>query len=151
MNIVIEPLSDEAAACIAGWHYDPPFDFYDFAAEPDDLAELLDPARRGDRYFGAFDEAGELIGFFYLAKRESEVEIGLGLRPDVTGRGLGAAYLENGLEFARSRFGLDRFRLSVATFNERAIKVYERAGFRRVRTETRHLALGDFEFLEMER
>jgi ribosomal-protein-alanine N-acetyltransferase len=151
VTIDIEPLTNQAATEIAGWHYEPPYDFYDFAAEPDDLAELLDPTRRGDRYYGAFDESGALVGFFYFAFHDDEVEVGLGLRPDLTGRGLGAEYLDAGLEFAQRRFELTHFRLYVATFNERAIRVYERAGFRRVRTATRHLALGDFEFLELER
>jgi [ribosomal protein S18]-alanine N-acetyltransferase len=42
---------------------------------------------------------------------------------------LGLAYLQAGLAFATQRFTPRRFRLSVATFNERAIRVYERAGF----------------------
>jgi len=151
VNIRIELLTDQTAAELAAWHYEPPYDFYDFEAEPDDLAQLLDPARRGDRYYGAFDESGELVGFFYFVVRAEEIEVGLGLRPDLTGRGLGAEYLDAGLELARRQFGLARFRLYVATFNERAIRVYERAGFRAVRTATRRLALGEFEFLEMER
>ena len=151
MKIEIRPITDEDARELAGWRYEPPYDFYDGDAEPDDLAALLDPERRGDRYYCAFDESEDLVGFFYFVVRGDEVEVGLGLRPDLTGRGLGAEYLERGLEFAERHFGLTRFRLYVATFNERAIKVYERAGFRPVRTATRHLALGDFEFLELER
>ena len=103
---------------------------------------------------GAFFEGilmHPLVGFFYFVVRAEEIEVGLGLRPDLTGRGLGAEYLDAGLELARRQFGLARFRLYVATFNERAIRVYERAGFRAVRTATRRLALGEFEFLEMER
>ena len=81
MKLDIRPLTDQAANAIAAWRHEPPYDFYDFAAEPDDLAELLDPARRGDRYFGAFAETGELIGFFYFTVRDDEVEVGLGPRP----------------------------------------------------------------------
>jgi ribosomal-protein-alanine N-acetyltransferase len=149
MQLDIRPLTDADAREVARWHYEPPYDFYDFEAEPDDLAELLDPARSG--YYAAFDDALELVGFFHFRVRADEVEVGLGLRPDLTGRGLGGEYLATGLDFATRRFGLDRFRLYVATFNERAIKVYERAGFRPVRTETRQLALGEWEFFEMER
>jgi hypothetical protein len=47
------------------------------------------------------------------------VDVGLGLRPDLTGRALGLGFMLAGLEFARRRFAPDGFRLSVAAFNER--------------------------------
>jgi [ribosomal protein S18]-alanine N-acetyltransferase len=45
---VFRPMNDENAREISGWSYDPPYDFYDAASDPDDLAELLDPKRRGE-------------------------------------------------------------------------------------------------------
>jgi [ribosomal protein S18]-alanine N-acetyltransferase len=47
------------------------------------------------------------------------MNVGLGLTPHLTGRGLGLTFLLAGLEFARRRFAPDSLRLSVATFNER--------------------------------
>ena len=48
-------MTDEEAQEIAGWRYDPPYDFYGWVSDPDDLAELLDACRRGDDYFSASD------------------------------------------------------------------------------------------------
>ena len=136
---------------IALWHYPEPFSFYDASADVNDLAELLDPALRGDGYVSVEDETGELAGFFqFKEQRREAVEIGLGLRPDRTGRGLGAGFLEAGLRYARSRFGSARFVLAVATFNQRAITVYERAGFSAVRTYMHATNGGEWEFVEME-
>ena len=98
------------------------------------------------------DDAGELVGHFSFKPKEHRVlEIGLGLRPDLTGRGLGASFLTAGLEFARDRFAPQRFVLSVATFNERAIKVYERAGFARGRVYMHWTGGEEWEFIEMSR
>jgi ribosomal-protein-alanine N-acetyltransferase len=71
------------------------------------------------------------------------------LRPDLTGRGLGLEFLAAALQFGRRRFAPAGFRLAVATFNERAIRVYERAGFRRVEVFTHHTNGGDYPFLLM--
>ena len=144
-------MSQAEANAIAAWCYDPPYDFYDATSDSGDLAELLDPQRREGAYFSAFDEGGTLVGFFQFERRGRCVEVGLGLRPELTGKGLGLGYMLAGLEFARRRFDPEGFRLSVATFNERAIRVYERAGFRRVEVFTHHTNGGDYPFLLMTR
>jgi ribosomal-protein-alanine N-acetyltransferase len=146
-----EQLSQEDAEAIAEWHYPEPYSFYDWTADPGDLRELLDPALRGEAYWAVRDEANELIGYFSFKPKGSTVEIGLGLRPDLTGRGLGGSFLAAGLEFARARFSAERFTLAVATFNERAIKVYERAGFSRERIYMHSTNGGEWEFVEMSR
>ena len=56
-------------------------------------------------------------------------EIGLGLRPDLTGRGLGECFVRACLRFASAALGAQSYTLAVAAFNRRAITVYERAGF----------------------
>jgi ribosomal-protein-alanine N-acetyltransferase len=142
-------MSDEEATRISGWHYEPPYDFYDATSDPDDLAELLDPKRRKDAYYSVFDGGGDLVGFFQFEREGTTVDIGLGMRPDLTGRGLGARSLLAGL--AREHFSPERFTLSVATFNERAIQVYERAGFQRNTVYTHHTNGGEHLFLSMAR
>jgi ribosomal-protein-alanine N-acetyltransferase len=145
-------MSQADAVAISRWRYPEPYAFYDWDADPDDLVELLDPARRGDAYSAVEDASGELVGFFSCKPREpGAVEIGLGLRPDLTGRGLGAAFLEAGLGHARARFEPAEFLLAVATFNRRAITVYARAGFVPVRTYLHATNGGEWEFLEMRR
>jgi ribosomal-protein-alanine N-acetyltransferase len=106
---------------------------------------------RGDRYFSARDAAGELIGYFGLGYSDGVAGIGVGLRPDLTGRGLGLSFLEQGIAFAIARYSPERFRLFVAAFNKRAITVYERAGFVRTRTFDHETDGGVFRFVEMER
>jgi [ribosomal protein S18]-alanine N-acetyltransferase len=144
-------MNDEEAHEISRWHYEPPYDFYDSTSDPDDLAELLDPARREGSYFSAFDAEGSLVGFFQFEREGETVDVGLGMRPDLTGRGLGLEYVLAGLEFARERFSPGRFTLAVATFNERAIEVYERAGFLRGAVYTHYTSGADYLFLAMAR
>jgi ribosomal-protein-alanine N-acetyltransferase len=146
-----EPMSQRRARAVAPWRYDPPYDFYDWLADLDDLAELLDPAQRKGRYFAVLDDPGHLVGFFAFRRDGDAVEIGLGLRPDLTGRGFGLSFLLAGLEFARDRYAPARFRLAVAAFNRRAIRVYERAGFHQGERFAHWTNGGEHEFLRMER
>ena len=128
------------------------------ASDPEGLEELVgSPERRRGYYavrsggalvgFFCFGPGGQLPSFDYAA--DGSLDIGLGLRPDLTGRGLGLEFVLAGLEFGRRHFAPAGFRLSVAAFNERAIQVYERAGFRRVEVFTRNTNGGEIPFLVM--
>jgi ribosomal-protein-alanine N-acetyltransferase len=56
----------------------------------------------------------------------------LGIKPNLCGRGSGLDFLNHGLGFARNELSAKGVRLTVAAFNERAIKVYKNAGFQKV-------------------
>jgi [ribosomal protein S18]-alanine N-acetyltransferase len=132
MPYAIRPMRESDARAIAEWRYPGVYAFYDADQDPDDLAELLDPAGWGREYFAADDDAGRLAGFFVFKSVGEAVDVGLGLRPDLVGAGLGLAFLQTGLRFATEALGARAFELRVAAFNRRAITVYERAGFGQV-------------------
>lgn len=138
----VEQASPEALTAIEGWEYEPPYGFYDGRNEP---------VRNPERYFSAHDEAGQLAGFYYYEFADRLLTYGLGMRPDLTGRGHGLEFVRAGLEFGRERFHPERIVLAVAAFNERAIRVYDRAGFaetgRHVRT---FIEFGAVDFVDME-
>ena len=144
-------MSEGDARTIAGWHYQEPYTFYDMDQDADDLAELLDPRSWTETYYAVVDEPGELVGFFAFKRDGDIVDLGLGLRPDLTGRGIGLPFLLAGLDFARAAFSPTTFRLAVATFNTRAIRVYERAGFERGKVYMHHTNGGEYEFMDMMR
>jgi RimJ/RimL family protein N-acetyltransferase len=139
--VKIEQASDSDLAAIAEWRYEAPYEFYNGDQEP---------VKNPERYFIARDE-GVPIGFYYFEPKDDALEYGLGLRPDLTGRGLGLEFFREGLEFGRERYLPGRVRLFVAAFNERAIKVYERAGFRETGRHMRTFThWGEVEFVNME-
>ncbi|MCY0876511.1 MAG: GNAT family N-acetyltransferase, partial [Firmicutes bacterium] len=57
------------------------------------------------------------------------VDFGIGMRPDLTGQGLGTEFLAHVLGQIVSDYLCADIRLTVAAFNNRAIRLYERFGF----------------------
>jgi [ribosomal protein S18]-alanine N-acetyltransferase len=132
-DFMVRPMTAADARAVAAWQYPGDYSFYDADADAGDLAELLDPAEWGRRYFAADEVARhELAGFLVVKLSGRVAEIGLGLRPDLTGLGLGGSFVGACLRFAAEVLGAESYTLAVAAFNRRAITVYERAGFRNV-------------------
>ena len=141
MELRIEEASRSTLEAMATWRYPAPYDFYDGDAEP-----VLNP----ERFFGAWDTAGELVGFYYFEPKPPDLDYGLGLRPDLTGQGHGLDFFRAGLAFAHERYRPAQVILHVAAFNERARRVYERGGFHVVSSHVRSFEkFGDVVFLTM--
>ena len=159
MQITFSAMTEEAARAVAAWQYEGIYAFYNF--DPRDqqhaIREMLDGS-----YYAATDEQGELVGYFcfgapaqvpgghlYGLYTDDALDIGLGMRPDLTGKGLGREFLIAGLDFAQRRFAPATFRLAVAAFNQRAIRLYEKVGFQAVATFVSPTRNGEASFLLM--
>ena len=134
-SIHITPLTLEHAEDISTWCYAAPYDLYNMAgATPE---EMLDPAvgyhavMAEDRLIGfrSFGPDGQVPGWKY---DNSALDTGGGLRPELTGQGLGRAVISAGLVFGRVRFAPAAFRVTVASFNARALHTVVSLGFERV-------------------
>ena len=149
MRFRLRPLGQADAEEVAAWAYPGEYAFYDAAADADDLALLLDPERRGDDFYAAEGGDGRLAGYFQLKPGPEQVELGLGLRPDLCGRGLGQGFTQAGIDLIRRVHGDRPITLAVAAFNARAISVYERCGGPSPRSRTHNTAGRDWEFVDM--
>ena len=150
MGYKFEMMTQEQAEEIAfNWHYDAEYSFYNMEADKDDLVEFLDPEKRGDANFVVAKD-NDIIGFFSFNKVAIHtIDIGLGMRPNLIGNGSGLEFVRAGLEFAISKYTPRKITLSVATFNQRAIKVYKKIGFEEVDTFMQDTNGDRFEFMEM--
>jgi RimJ/RimL family protein N-acetyltransferase len=134
-SIHIAPLTREHAEDLSTWQYDAPYDVYDMIGT--DPEELLQPevgyhaVLADDRLIGfrSFGPDGQVPGWDYDA---SALDTGGGLRPELTGQGLGRSAISAALAFGRQRFAPAAFRVTVASFNTRALRTVEALGFERV-------------------
>ena len=113
------------------WTYPAPYTFYNTppALREEDLEEYR---ACPDRWFAVLTPEGGMVGMMeYSFDGPEHMEIGLGLRPDAVGRGCGAAFTRWAVAFGRAQFDYDGpVFLRVADWNTRAIRAYEKAGFR---------------------
>jgi ribosomal-protein-alanine N-acetyltransferase len=129
----VRDLTDDDLAEIEGWRYEGPWSVYDSDGR-------LDP----DLGYWAVEGAdGRLMGFGCLgadarvpgmAGAEGVVDVGVGMRPDLVGRGSGARFASAFLEFAAGRVTAPRFRVVVKDWNAHSLRLVQRLGF--VRTGT---------------
>ncbi len=153
----ISPLSEENAREITTWRYDPPFDLYDLA--PQYLSEFINPEYY---YHQVLNEKGYLVGYCcygldaqvpggeYLVNTPEVLDIGVGMKPNLTGAGRGHKFVSAILEYASERFTPSRFRVTVADFNHRSLKTFGKHGFKESHHFIRELAEIPFTQLERE-
>ncbi|SNZ14621.1 ribosomal-protein-alanine N-acetyltransferase [Terribacillus aidingensis] len=125
---MIPMAQSEAEHITAEWKYDGMYHFYNLDQDEEDLALFLDPEARKDKVF-AVKEGEELVGFAEVMMVNNIAEIGFGMRPDLTGKGLGHAFVSFLVETIHDIYCPDKITLAVATFNQRAITLYKRIGF----------------------
>ncbi|WP_375471876.1 GNAT family N-acetyltransferase [uncultured Nostoc sp.] len=130
-------LIDETnARAILSWRYEPPYDLYNYLEEEANLLQdILNPQ---NNFYSIMDENRELVAYCSFGQdgqvtggnyRDWALDIGMGIRPDLTGRRKGTEYANAVLEFADSLFKPKAFRVTIAAFNKRAIRVWQKLGF----------------------
>ena len=135
MKINISPI-DKASVCeIISWRYEPPYDVYNLEDTEGTLQYALDPS---NRFFAMKDASGALVGFCSFGEdgqvpggdySESALDIGMGIRPDLTGQGRGVDYAASVVEYAHQAFSPRCLRVTIASFNTRAQRVWDVNGF----------------------
>lgn len=131
MSFKIRNLRHENALEIANnWKNPDIYSFYDMTKDIEDYNEFISPNLRGDGHYEILDNKMNLSGFLTVSEEDEGVlEIGLGMKPELTGNGQGEIFLRDILQYLKSEYDYSSIKLAVVSFNARAIKVYERVGF----------------------
>jgi RimJ/RimL family protein N-acetyltransferase len=137
------PIDESAALEIANWRYEPPYDLYNIEGSAAAIQYALDPQ---NNFYAMRDGAGHVIGFCSFGEdgqvpggdyAEAAMDIGMGIRPDLTGQGFGHEFVAAVLDFAHREFKPGAFRVTIAAFNQRAQRVWEKNGFQETQSFTK--------------
>lgn len=137
MAYTFHPLTEAEAAAMLRWRYLGEYAIYNMADEPtgNDVAFLLDPR---NNYYGIHNVTGEFMAFCCFGAdaqvpggdySAAALDIGLGLRPDLTGCGLGTDLLAAILAFAQQTYAPTYLRATIARFNARSQRIFAKNGF----------------------
>lgn len=139
LEYVIKPMDPKSAHNAANWEYPPPYSIYNMTPDAETMAEMM------SGYFYSVYKGQEMVGYYCFGKyarvpwaeehhcyARGHIDIGLAMRPDLIGQGLGLDFFSQGVHFAHTAYPGLPVRLTVAVFNSRAQKVYARAGFKTV-------------------
>jgi RimJ/RimL family protein N-acetyltransferase len=137
-DLTITPMDVAAARAVTAWRYPPPYEIYSLDDDPESLIRIFSNPAYG---YYQLCEGGALMGFCCLGDEgrvfggdyaAPALDVGIAMRPDLTGRGLGRRYMRTVVAFAEARFAPPALRLTVAVFNLRARQLYAHLGFRSV-------------------
>lgn len=153
MKLYSRKMTKVLAMDILSWKYDPPYGLYNNDVTDDAISELMN-----EGYISVEDETGALIGFYCSvlgaqvpagtgigAYTEPAIDVGVGMHPELTEKGRGFLFFSFVLNELKTLNSDSIFRLTVAKFNRRAIKLYENVGFKK----TYEFKTGTNEFIIM--
>ncbi|HWL22492.1 MAG TPA: GNAT family N-acetyltransferase [Ureibacillus sp.] len=138
-ELIVKEMNRSLAEEILTWKYEPPYDLYNNELNEEGIQEILTSG-----YKAVVNSLDELIGFYCVGNSaqvpvghqfgvysESFPDIGIGMMPNLTGKGNGSKFFTFILKQIQMEHGLP-LRLTVAKFNDRAIRLYEKFGFTKV-------------------
>ena len=128
--LICQPLTDEDKKAICSWKYDGEYSIYNLPSY-DSLKKsqtgFMNPYK--EKNYRVFKSSDNIIGYINLVERETDVYIGIGVNPVFLNMGFGTRILFEGCRLSNELYPEKPLRLEVRTWNKRAIRCYEKAGF----------------------
>ncbi len=127
---MVTSMNISAVNAICSWQYPEPYDVYNYMSFEEAVksnSPLLKEENKNN--YQCFWENEVLSAYINIYTKDDKVFLGIGLSPDYCGKGLGKAYLKQGIETAKVRHPDSEIWVEVRSWNVRAIRCYEGCGF----------------------
>lgn len=147
-----ESMTEVYAREISNWNYEDLYSDYNLPSY-EEMKEKKYGITNEENYknYICFVDNGNLIAYSSMKEMETGVFLGIGIRPDSCGKGLGKYFLRTSVDEIKKRYLNRKIFLEVRSWNERAIKSYKTSGFKIIKTVVKKDRLGnEIEFIEME-
>jgi len=141
LEITYLPTDEKSAREFLAWKYETPYEIYNYVPEnfDKDLSYHLDPKNnlhsmyRDDELVGycSFGRDAQVPGGDYS---EEAIDIGLMIKPELTGQGFGTGFVANIIQHAANTYKPGKLRVTILDTNLRAKRVWEKNGFQKTQT-----------------
>lgn len=121
--------TEEEKRLICEWKYEGDYAIYNSLPYEEQLEKQRGFANPKNNFYSFYDGA-MLIGYVNIVEEEFEVFFGAGVRPDCCNQGFGQEMSRVAREISRQQHPGKPVYLEVRTWNHRAVRCYEKAGFR---------------------
>ena len=124
-------ITEDEMRQVCAWRYEGKYRIYDLPP-----FEVMQKRQMGfckpgaAKNYRAFCQNGELLGFVNIQEQTAEVFVGIGVKPELCGRGYGRQILTEAYHISKSLYPGKPLYLHVRTWNQRAVNCYKKAGFR---------------------
>lgn len=140
MSFSFSPINEESARIILSWRYDESLEFYNpnLCEIEETVQEFLNPE---NAYYSIFNNRDRLVAYCCFGADArvkggnytiEALDIGFGMDPNLTRRGITFRIINTVFDFAKNNFSTTLFRVTVAEFNKQALRICKKAGFRQV-------------------
>ena len=126
--LTYHPMTEDEKYLIAGWKYTGEYAIYNTPPYEEDFKIQSEFARPDFVGFTFYDDQ-TLVGFTCLNDEKQAVMIGIGVAPEHCGKGYGQEMLRITQDISEHMYPGKPLYLEVRTWNTRAIRCYEKAGY----------------------
>ena len=139
--------TEKLARQYAGWKYPKPYDVYNLPSWDEmELKKYKITTYQGRLGYYAFVEDDVLVGVVSFKEMDTCIYMGIGLSPNMCGKGLGYQVLSKALEeYDKNNIRTKPFYAEVRAWNHRSIKTCQKCGFKIVDRKMCRGKDGDFE------
>ncbi|MTI69817.1 MAG: GNAT family N-acetyltransferase [Firmicutes bacterium] len=153
MGLYLDKMTEDMAKRICKWKYPGVYKTYNMPSWKNCVDKnfgITNHKIREKEFLVLKDNNNNLCGYIRLKEDSDNVLIGVGLKPSKCGQGIGNKLMKLVLEECNNRYGNKNIRLLVRSFNKRAIRCYEKVGFKIVKTVRKNTLMGEDKFTIME-
>nr|WP_297703937.1 GNAT family N-acetyltransferase [uncultured Butyrivibrio sp.] len=141
--------TEEEKRLISNWKYDGEYAIYNTLSYSEQIKAHRGFANPSNNYFSFYDD-GKLIGYVNFVNAETEVRFGIGVKPECCNRGYGQEICKMAITLSNQLFVGKPLCLEVRTWNTRAVRCYEKAGFHVIGNPVRKTTpIGEGDFFRM--
>lgn len=151
MNLKPVKFTEELAKEITTWRYEEEYEIYNLPSWDEIINKQISLCKKEKRknFIGYLNEENNLIGFVNLVDEGDSVFLGIGVKPEYCGVGIGKQIIKMALDECSKRYENKPIILEVRSWNKRAIKCYESQGFKIVKIKKQETYAGFGEIFVM--